>query len=150
MKRSGKFYYRNEKETLTKLGFKPVPMSGSGWIDKEDGESDIALVQLKSTDANSYTLKMQDMKELEYHADVSHKLPIFLVQFLKQDKIYAIVDVNNINDLSDAIKLGEVKEHIQIPLQDEVENVGRRMIKSSSNARKSFFDERDKKYGKRK
>lgn len=148
MRRSGKFYSRNEKETLTKLGFKPVAMSGAGWIDKEDGESEIALVQLKSTDANSYTLKMQDMKELEYHASVSHKLPIFLVQFLKQDKIYAIVDVDNINELSNAIKTGEVKDRIQIT--ENVKTVERKVIKSSSNARNDFFKERERKYGKHK
>ena len=72
MKRTGKFYYRNEKETLRKLGLTPVAGSGSGWIDKEDGESDIALVQLKSTDSSRYTLDMLDMKKLEYHASVSN------------------------------------------------------------------------------
>ena len=64
-KRSGKFYFRNEKETLSKLGLKPAPGSGSGWIVKEDGENDIAMVQLKSTDSSSYRLDMLDMKKLE-------------------------------------------------------------------------------------
>lgn len=31
-KRSGKFYSKNEKETLKNLGLKPVPFSGAGWI----------------------------------------------------------------------------------------------------------------------
>lgn len=34
MKRSGKFYYRNERETLEALGFKQVPGSGNGWVAK--------------------------------------------------------------------------------------------------------------------
>ena len=37
MKRSGKFYSKNEKETLKKLGLKPIAFSGAGWIDKEAG-----------------------------------------------------------------------------------------------------------------
>ena len=40
MKRSGKFYSKNEKETLKKLGLKPIAFSGAGWISKEDGESE--------------------------------------------------------------------------------------------------------------
>ena len=78
-KRKGKFYFRNEKETLESLGLKQVPGSGNGWIAKEDGENELALVQLKSTDANSYTIKQLDIQQLEYHADVSHKVTIFLI-----------------------------------------------------------------------
>lgn len=31
-KRSGKFYYKNEKKTLEALGFEQVPGSGNGWV----------------------------------------------------------------------------------------------------------------------
>ena len=54
MKRSGKFWYRNEKKTLEALGFKQIPGSGNGFAAKEDGENELALVQLKSTDSSSY------------------------------------------------------------------------------------------------
>lgn len=31
-KRNGKFYYKNEKQTLETFGFTQVPGSGNGWI----------------------------------------------------------------------------------------------------------------------
>ena len=76
-KRSGKFYSSNEKKTLKALGLTPAPMSGAGWVTKEDGENEVAMVQLKSTDASSYRLDMLDMKKLEYHAMVSKRFLCF-------------------------------------------------------------------------
>ena len=98
-KRSGKFYYKNEAKVLKELGFTPAPGSGNGWVVKEDGYNEHAMVQLKSTDAASYRLTLFDMKQLEYHAGVEHKLPIFLVQFLKENKVYALVDVAELDQL---------------------------------------------------
>lgn len=147
-KRSGKFYSNNEKKTLESLGFVPSPMSGAGWIVKEDGENDVAMVQLKSTDSSSYRLDILDMKKLEYHAYVSNKVPIFLVQFLKQDKIYAIVDVSNIDDLFEAFNCNKKPEYQKIT---KIENKNeRKMIRSSKKSRDEFMKERNDKYTKRK
>ena len=52
-KRSGKFYRKNEQDVMRSLGLEPTPNSGSGWIVKEDGQTDDLICQLKSTDANS-------------------------------------------------------------------------------------------------
>lgn len=148
-KRSGKFYSSNEKKTLKALGLTPAPMSGAGWVTKEDGENEVAMVQLKSTDASSYRLDMLDMKKLEYHAMVSKKVPVFLVQFLQQDKIYAIVDINYIGELHEAIATGKAPEHIVVkPMEDST--VGREKVKTNSNAREQFFKERSEKFGRRK
>lgn len=149
MKRSGKFYSKNEKETLRKLGLKPIAFSGAGWIDKEDGESENALVQLKSTEASSYRVDMLDIKKLEYHASVSHKVPIFIIQFLKQDKIYALVNLEDLEDLNEILNGKQIKKKIEIQ-QIEEENEPIRIIKSSSKARNKFFEEKEKQYGKRK
>lgn len=147
-KRSGKFYSNNEKKTLESLGFVPSPMSGAGWIVKEDGENDVAMVQLKSTDSSSYRLDILDMKKLEYHAYVSNKVPIFLVQFLKQDKVYAIVDVSNIDDLFEAFNCNKKPEYQKIT---KIENKNeRKMIRSSKKSRDEFMKERNVKYTKRK
>ena len=147
-KRSGKFYSNNEKKTLESLGFVPSPMSGAGWIVKEDGENDGAMVQLKSTDSSSYRLDILDMKKLEYHAYVSNKVPIFLVQFLKQDKVYAIVDVSNIDDLFEAFNCNKKPEYQKIT---KIENKNeRKMIRSSKKSRDEFMKERNDKYTKRK
>lgn len=147
-KRSGKFYSNNEKKTLESLGFVPSPMSGAGWIVKEDGENDVAMVQLKSTDSSSYRLDILDMKKLEYHAYVSNKVPIFLVQFLKQDKVYAIVDVSNIDDLFEAFNCNKKPEYQKIT---KIENKNeRKMIRSSKKSRDEFMKGRNDKYTKRK
>ena len=148
MKRSGKFYYRNERETLEALGFKQVPGSGNGWVAKEDGESDNTLVQLKSTESASYTVSLLDLKKLEVHAETEHKFPLFLIQFLKQDKIYALVSIENLEDLNDMIKTGKVKERT-VSVQEST-TVKRKKISSSSSAIKSYRKEQESKWQKKK
>lgn len=148
MKRSGKFYYKNERETLEALGFKQVPGSGNGWIAKEDGENDNTLVQLKSTDNSSYAVSLLDLKKLEIHAETEHKFPLFLIQFLKQDKIYALVSIENLEDLNDMIKTGKVKERT-VSVQEST-TVKRKKISSSSSAIKSYRKEQESKWQKKK
>lgn len=148
MKRSGKFYYRNERETLEALGFRQVPGSGNGWVAKEDGESDNTLVQLKSTENASYTVSLLDLKKLEVHAETEHKFPLFLIQFLKQDKIYALVSIENLEDLNDMIKTGKVKERT-VSVQEST-TVKRKKISSSSSAIKSYRKEQESKWQKKK
>ena len=123
-------------------------MSGAGWIVKEDGENEVAMVQLKSTDSSSYRLDLLDMKKLEYHADVSKKLPVFLIQFLKADKIYAVVDINSLDELEKAFKTGKVGKKIVIEDNEEME-VKRKAIKSSKKSREKFFKERGEKFGRK-
>ena len=148
MKRSGKFYYKNERETLEALGFTQVPGSGNGWVAKEDGESDNTLVQLKSTENSSYAVSLLDLKKLEIHAETEHKFPLFLIQFLKQNKIYALVSIENLSDLNSMIETGKIEKHsVEI-----VENttVKRKRIKSSSNAVNNYRKEQENKWQKRK
>ena len=147
MKRSGKFYFKNEKEVLKSLGLKPVPGSGSGWVHKEDGESETLLVQLKSTDSGSYRINLLDLKKLEYHSTVSHKSPVFLIQFLQHNKIYALVDINNLDELFNAMVKEERPENI---IKNEVHTIERGNVKSSKKARSSFFKEQEERYVKRK
>lgn len=148
MKRSGKFYYKNERETLEALGFKQVPGSGNGWVAKEDGESDNTLVQLKSTENASYTVSLLDLKKLEIHSEIENKFPLFLIQFLKQDKIYALVSIENLEDLNDMIKTGKVKERT-VSVQEST-TVKRKKISSSSSAIKSYRKEQESKWQKKK
>lgn len=147
MKRTGKFYSKNEKETLSRLGLKPSPMSGAGWVIKEDGENDIVMVQLKSTDSSSYRLDLLDLTKLEYHADISRKVPIFLIQYLKTGKIYAVVDIDNIKELGEALDTGKVKEKMVI--KDIESTVEKKVVKTSKKSREQFFKERGEKFGKR-
>lgn len=163
-KRSGKFYSQNEKRTLKALGLTPAPASGAGWVVKEDGENETLMVQLKSTDSLSYRLSRLDMKKLEFHADVSHKVPVFLIQFLKDDRLYAIVDVKNIDDLfyglkgikpnTTSVDIASIKEEIDIAStsKEKKEKINKKekresevpIIKTSKSSRDSFFEEQEK------
>ena len=80
-KRAIKFYFKNEKELMKELGLKPTPGSGNGIV-KEDGQNDYIIAQLKSTDAASVTIKQTDVNTLFYNAIITHKIPIFINQFL--------------------------------------------------------------------
>lgn len=82
---------------MKKLGFEPVVGSGAGWVNKEDGESEFFLAQLKSTDKNSFTIKREDLDKLEYHAKVTHKLPVFVNEFLQDGKIYITISLDDID-----------------------------------------------------
>ena len=79
--RNGKYWRQREKELMTQLGLKPVPLSGAGWVEKEDGESETILAQLKSTEGQSITVNKQDVLDLFYHSRVAHKLPLFILDF---------------------------------------------------------------------
>lgn len=101
---------------MKKLGFEPVPGSGSGWINKEDGESEWFIAQLKSTDKNSFTIKREDIDKLEYHAMVSHKIPIFVNEFLGDGEIYLTI---NLKDLDDGIKYHLLSQGSQGPSEKQ-------------------------------
>jgi len=70
------------------------------------------------------------------------------VQFLKQDKVYAIIDVSNIDDLFEAFNCNKKPEYQKIT---KIENKNeRKMIRSSKKSRDEFMKERNDKYTKRK
>ena len=143
-----KFWFKNEKEVMRQLGFKPVKGSGSGWVDKEDGESDVALAQLKSTEAESYKLNYLDLEKLEYHASVAHKLPVFVIEFLHRGT-YLLFNVNDLGDLYDFLVDNKVeKKEPVININEGV--LKRKTIKSSEAKRKQFYKEREQTWKKRK
>lgn len=146
-KRSSKYYFKNEKEVMRRLGLEPVPGSGSGWIHKEDGESDLILAQLKSTDHDSYRIQQLDLDKLEYHASVANKVPVFIVQFLRTNKLYLMVEAENIEEFFNAfVKEVKPKQVLSIAEEDKVEKA---TIRSSSKARNSFFKEREERWQRR-
>lgn len=87
-KRTGKFYRKNEADVMEQLGLTPTKGSGSGWLEKEDGYNDTILCQLKSTDAESITIKQHDLHTLLHNAIVSHKLPVFAIQYLNTGEVW--------------------------------------------------------------
>lgn len=156
MKRSGKFYRKNEAEVMKLLGLEPTPNSGSGWIVKEDGQNEQVICQLKSTDADSIRVKQEDIRILEHNANVAHKLPLFVIQFLNSGEVWLMARPLEFAEISKYIITGEVKS--EDILNDIVEafddkenskqNKPTKKIKSSELAREKFHSERNKKYEK--
>lgn len=119
-RRSTKFWYKNEKEVMKKLGLKPTPGSGSGDVFKEDGYNDFVLCQLKSTDANQIAIKRLDVEKLMFHSDTVRKVPVFVLQFINGPLLIATVpdEIGNLskylnNELFEKAKPIEIVEHEQ-------------------------------------
>lgn len=154
-KRSGKFYSKNERDVMESLGLKATKQSGAGWLEKEDGYNEHLLVQLKSTDADSYRLKLDDMRKLEYHANVEHKLAAFLVQFLEQDQTYIICKVDDIKHVSEALSnptrnKRPKDEYLIIEEQNHSEGTSKRpKVKGNKSARDKFMKEREERWKKK-
>lgn len=144
--RRAKFWFKNEKEVMKRIGFKPVNGSGSGWVEKEDGESEVALAQLKSTEAESYRLNYLDIEKLEYHASVSHKLPVFVIEFLNRGT-YLLFNVNDLDNLYQFLVDNKIDKQEQV-MQVEEGSVKRRRVESSKDDRQKFFKEREQKWKK--
>lgn len=146
MKRSGKFYRKNEREVMEDLGFKPTPNSGSGWIVKEDGQNDYLICQLKSTDAQSIKVNQKDIRILEHNAAVEHKVPVFAIQFLNTNEVWIMCKPEDISDVAQYIETGETKREQIIDVKDVKSVKVNKVIKSSGNAREQFHEEINKKY----
>lgn len=150
-KRSFKFYRRNEEEVMESLGLKPTKNSGSGWIEKEDGQNDYVICQLKSTDAQSIKVNQKDIRILEMNANVAHKIPMFAIQFLNTGEVWLMVKPMDIKEISKYLKTGEcVVQDSVLDLENEEESSKKKIkkIKSSENARNNFFEEKNKRFKK--
>ena len=155
MKRSGKFYRKNEADVMHSLGLEPTPNSGSGWLVKEDGQSEHVICQLKSTDANSIKVNKKDLDVLSYNAAVAHKLPVFAIQFLQSSEVYLIVKPEMLCEAAEYIETGEYEsanEFVGIDLSEHETMTSKtnKVIKSSSNARERFNKENERKFKKEK
>lgn len=154
-KRSFKFYRRNEEDVMKSLGLKPTKNSGSGWIEKEDGQNDYLICQLKSTDAQSIKVNQKDIRILEYNASVSHKIPIFAIQFLNTNEVWLMAKPEDFTDVAQYISTGKCDtryEQLGIDLDNaqETKSVKTNKVKSSSNARECFHKDREARYRKEK
>lgn len=149
MKRSGKFYRKNEEEVMKLLGFMPTKNSGSGWIEKEDGQSEDAICQLKSTDAQSIKVNLQDLHTLDYNAEVSHKVPVFAIQFISSNEVFLVVRPENLENLDSIIKGQKVEKlDLGIELGDFETTKKVKKIRSNSYARDEYMQNIKEKYKK--
>lgn len=131
-KRSTKFYRKNEAEVMKRLGLEPTKNSGAGWVEKCDGENELFICELKSTDKESYTLKQKTLQELEYHACVAHKMPVFALQFLNRDEIWV------------AVKEDEFKEYMKFKKQKQIEIHLSPLLEQEEETIDSFVDKEEK------
>lgn len=132
------------------LGLEQVPGSGSSWIAREDGENENVLCQLKSTDAQSIRVQLQDIHELQVHALTSHKLPVFAIQFRDSNEVFLLVS---------PVQLQEIAEYLVDPRKqpDKTEILGDGLgeweppepVGSAKKARERFQRENDKKFEKK-
>lgn len=156
IKRSAKFYRKNESEVVKKYGLNPTINSGSGWIQKEDGENADILCQLKSTDKDSIKINLLDLHKLIYHADTAHKIPLFMIQFLQQNEEFIIMRAEDTHSLCTAFqRAGEYNytdydedatESLTDPLQSVSEFEPKATVKSDPKAREKYYKEREKKW----
>lgn len=157
-KRSGKFYRRNEAQVMKSLGLTPTPNSGSGWLVKEDGQSEDVICQLKSTDASSIRIAKVDIDTLMYNASVSHKIPVFAIQFIQTNEVFLLVRPEDLQGLHSLIVGEKVENHTTDFLgidqegfesqEEEAETTPRRVIKSGASAREEFAKENEAKFKK--
>lgn len=149
-KRSFKFYRKNEADVMKSLGLKPTKNSGSTWIEKEDGQNDFLICQLKSTDAQSIKINQKDIRVLEYNANNAHKLPVFAIQFLNTGEVWLMAKPIDFVEVAKYIETGkcEVQESIAIPEQKI--KYQKPKILSSEEARNAFHAERQNKFKKEK
>lgn len=151
-KRSTKFYRKNEAEVMKSIGFKPTKNSGAGWIEKEDGENDFALCQLKSTDALSISIKQNDLHILEQHAMQSHKLPIFAFQFLNTNEIWIAIKPEHISLLKSLVENEITADDLKnnefvVDNQEKQEynkSIAEKDIKKSFKARQKYNQEKER------
>ena len=148
--RGTKFYRKNEEEVMQSIGLKPTKNSGAGWVEKEDGQNDFVICQLKSTDAKSISVKLQDIHTLEYNASVSHKLPLFAIQFLSTGEVWLMAKPTDFAEISKYISTGVCNVSGEL-LDGERINTrvkAKKPVRSSESSREAFNNETKKKYEK--
>ena len=149
-KRTTRFYRKNEAEVMEALGLRPTKNSGAGWVEKEDGQNDHLIAQLKSTDAASIKVNLRDIEVMEANALVAHKVPVFVIQFLGTGDIFIMARPSDMEQVVEYINTGncqrptvgfEINEHNKPKVK---------IIKSSEGSRNAFWDNKRKeaeKYG---
>lgn len=154
MKRTFDFYRKNEKEVMQSLGLQPTKNSGSGWIEKEDGQNDYVICQLKSTDAQSIKVNQKDIRILEKNARIEHKYPLFAIQFLNTGEVWLMVKPEDLTSVSEYLTTGKATSAaiclVDLSTSEELPPTKGKTIKSAASARDSFYSQKQEKYKKHK
>lgn len=106
-KQSTQFYRKNEARKMKEIGLDPTKNSGSGWIEKADGQSEMLICELKSTEKKSIGVKFADIAKLEEQAIVAGKIPIFAINDLTNDDLFIIIRPEHISSVAKYLKTGK-------------------------------------------
>lgn len=139
-----KFWFDNEKVVMKELGLDPVPGSGSG-LQKEDGENDYVLCQLKSTDAASISIKKLDIERLIYHADDIRKIPLFVIQFMDSSlPLLALTPIDQLGNISEYINYGQTEIQSNNIYVEETKQLEVKRIRSTKKGSKNVLEQLNK------
>lgn len=140
---------------MRSLGLMPTKNSGSGWVEKEDGQSDEVICQLKSTDAESIRINLLDWDTLNRNAAVAHKTPVFCIQFLKTNTVLLACEPQHLQELAEYINTGKAPQRfedflgVETKTLEQTDSITGKVVRSSENARKAFNDANEQKYKKK-
>lgn len=143
-KRSTRFYRKNEAEVMETLGLRPTKNSGAGWVEKEDGQNDHLIAQLKSTDASSIKVNLRDIEVMEANALVAHKVPVFVIQFLGTGDVFVMARPSDMEQVVEYINTGNCQRPTDGFELTEGNKPKVKQIRSSEGSRNAFWDNKRK------
>lgn len=78
---------RHEREVASVFGGQVTAMSGAGWVRKHDVHTDMEVIECKTTQAASYSVKISLLDELYQQAIQALKIPVLDIQFEERGHI---------------------------------------------------------------
>lgn len=90
---------RQERTLAKELGGSVNAGSGNGWVRKGDVRSEKELWECKVTSAKSYSLKHADLDTVYKQALMDGRIPIFLIEFLKQGDSFVVLTKDDYMEL---------------------------------------------------
>jgi hypothetical protein len=73
-------------------------MSGAGWSKKADVRTNRFLIEAKTTENKSYSLKLSEMREIRKQALVDDRIPLFMIEI--QGHNFVVMDENDFIEMS--------------------------------------------------
>lgn len=106
---------------------------------------------MKSTDKNSISVRKHDIDTLLYNASVSHKIPVFAIQFIQSNEVYLLVKPDDLCSISEYLISGSTKNidfGLDLIEEENKEKKAVAKVKSSKRAREKFAEANNRKYKK--
>src|SRR5260370_25098612 len=96
---------KHEAEVAVAFGGYRTPMSGAGWVRKNDVHTATELIECKATESLSYSIKLSLLEELETQSLLASKPPVLDIKFHplgKRPRRYVVVPEGDYLSLRDA------------------------------------------------